>query len=42
MTAAKGAGTRVGQAVVLLIGALVLERLVQKGSTPFYWTPLIV
>ncbi len=40
--ARKSAHVRFVQAVAFLLGALALEVLVQRGSAPFYWTPLII
>ena len=40
--AAKSADVRLLQAGAFLLGALALEVLVERGSTPFYWTPLII
>jgi hypothetical protein len=40
--AAKSADVRLLQAGAFLLGALALETLVERGSTPFYWTPLII
>jgi len=40
--AAKPADVRLLQAGAFLLGALALEALVERGSTPFYWTPLII
>ncbi len=40
--AAKSADVRLLQAGAFLLGALALEALVERGSTPFYWTPLII
>lgn len=40
--AAKPAHVRLVQAGCFLLGALALEALVERGSTPFYWTPLII
>ncbi len=39
---AKSADVRLLQAGAFLLGALALEVLVERGSTPFYWTPLII
>ncbi len=33
---------RVGQGLLLLVGAVVLELVVARGSLAFYWTPLII
>ena len=40
--AAKSADVRLLQAGAFLLGALALEALVERGSTPFYWVPLII
>ncbi|MDQ3629689.1 MAG: hypothetical protein M3417_00120 [Actinomycetota bacterium] len=40
--AAKPAHVRFVQAGAFLLGALALEALIERGSTPFYWTPLII
>jgi len=40
--AAKPANVRFGQAGAFLLGALALEALIERGSAPFYWTPLII
>ena len=40
--AAKPARVRFVQAAAFLLGALALEALIERGSTPFYWTPLII
>jgi len=40
--ARKPATTRFAQAGAFLLGALALEALIERGSTPFYWTPLII
>ncbi len=40
--ARKPANVRFVQAAAFLLGALALEVLIERGSTPFYWTPLIL
>ncbi len=40
--AKKAADVRFVQAGAFLLGALALEALIERGSTPFYWTPLII
>jgi hypothetical protein len=40
--AKKAAGVRFLQAGAFLLGALALEALIERGATPFYWTPLII
>jgi hypothetical protein len=40
--ATKPADVRFVQAGAFLLGALALEALIERGSTPFYWTPLII
>ena len=42
MSATKPADVRLLQALAFGLGALALEALVQRGSAPFYWTPLII
>ena len=39
---AKSGWLRIAQGLALATGAVALEVLVARGSTPFYWTPLII
>lgn len=40
--AAKPADVRLLQGIAFLLGALALDVLIQRGATPFFWTPFVL